>query len=132
MVLSDKVRFLEERADAFSKIYREEIERELRLRNVHFRVNSLTNYDWASSIENYFYSISLEGRETAGLILPFRHLLFHNLDIRDNLLSLDALNELSEKRGYQLEYHQFTWQKIPIIEGLIKGTLPEKNNRKAS
>ncbi len=71
MKISDKVRFLEEELEAFEKIYREEIERELKSDEIVIDIGNLTCYDWAYSLEDQFYPIRilLEKKLSSGLII---------------------------------------------------------------
>ncbi len=131
MEVSAQVRFLEKEVKAFEKMYREEIERELEPNKTGISIENLTYYPWSSSLENHFYPMSIsETGRGLGLILPFRKLIFHSLHNRLFVNSKEdvlfgILRDLSDRRGYGLEYHEFACQHEPIIEELANNKLPK-------
>ncbi len=86
---SDQVKFLEEEKCAFSEMYRQEIEGELRVGGISLHIGQLANYDWAPSLADNFYSMSISerGNRNIGLILPFRKLIVHSLG-RDDAIGI--------------------------------------------
>lgn len=125
MRLSEQVADLEEDFAVLEGIYKNELERELKQVGVHLQ--NLTCY--SSHITKRFYPIIASNPERSiGLILPFKKLIFHNLNNfynKDNKEIFEALFNLSERRGYHMEYNEFAHQHLPIIEDIMKGKLPK-------
>ncbi len=129
MKTSEQVIFLEQEVEAFEEMYKKEIQKELNPDTNRIYLENLTRYDWASSLENHFYPLATKTHGSIGLILPFRKLIFHSLPTSllansEEELLMDALNNLSDRRGYGLEYHEFAWQHEPVINGLLRNKLP--------
>lgn len=129
MKLSEQVAILEGNFEAFEKMYKSELEKELAKTDISLQ--NLTFYPYISNhINNNFYPMVISKIDRQiGLILPIRRLIFHSLhgahSLGEDKERLEVLTNLSERRGYHIEYYEFAWQHEPVIEGIMKGKLPK-------
>ncbi len=120
-IIAEHVGFLENKAIAFENLYKQGIENQIKSHGGNISILNLTRYDWASSLENHFYPMRKKN-EGIGLILPFRKLIFHNLDYQRIENNTRALIDFSEMNKYRLAYYEFAWQHEPVIEALSERT----------